>query len=397
LVQEVPVLQPLRDSDAVIIEAVRTPIGKRNGGLAGVHPADLAAPVLRAVLDRPGVDSELVGDVILGCVLQVGEQALNIARSALLGAGYSQDVPGVTVDRQCGSGQQAVNFAAQGVMSGVHDLVVAGGTESMSRVPMFSNIAPGPGLPYGELFRQRYQVTSDVVHQGNSAEMVARKWALSREQLDAFSLESHRRAARAWQEGRFDREVVPVPVGDGQVERDEGIRPDTSLEALSRLKPAFDADGVITAGNSSQISDGAAALLITSYAAARRLSLRPRARIAAMAVTATDPILMLTGPIPATAKVLDRTGLSIDDIGAFEVNEAFAPVVAAWLAETGADSDRVNPNGGAIALGHPLGASGARLMVTLLHEMERTGSRYGLQTMCEGGGTSSATVLELLS
>lgn len=392
--------QPLSDHDAVIIEAVRTPIGKRNGALSGIHPADLAAPVLQAALDRPGVDSSLVGDVILGCVLQVGEQALNIARSALLGAGWSQEVPGVTVDRQCGSGQQAVHFAAQGVMSGVHDVVVAGGTESMSRVPMFSNISPGPGLPYGERFRQRYQVTSEVVHQGNSAEMVARKWGLSRAQLDAFSLESHRRAALAQQEGRFDGEIVPVPTGqDGQhaVVRDEGVRPDTSLEALGRLKPAFEADGVITAGNSSQISDGAAALLITSYAAAKRLGLRPRARIAAMAVTATDPILMLTGPIPVTAKVLTRTGLDIDDIGVFEVNEAFAPVVLAWIAETGASPERVNPNGGAIALGHPLGASGARLMVTLLHEMERRGARYGLQTMCEGGGTSSATVLELLN
>ncbi|HUZ51514.1 MAG TPA: thiolase family protein [Streptosporangiaceae bacterium] len=393
-------LQPLRDNDAVIIEAVRTPVGKRNGALSGVHPADLAAPVLQAVLERPGVDSALVGDLILGCVLQVGEQALNIARSALLGAGWSQDVPGVTVDRQCGSGQQAVSFAAQGVMSGVHDILVAGGTESMSRVPMFSNVTSGPGRPYGELFRERYQVTSDLVHQGNSAEMVARKWGLSREQLDEFSLESHRRAARAQAEGRFGREIVPVVVtgddGPRTVDRDEGVRPGTSLEALARLKPVFEAGGVITAGNSSQISDAAAALLITSYAAAKRLGLTPRARVAAMSVTATDPILMLTGPIPATGKVLARAGLSIDDIGVFEVNEAFAPVVAAWMVETGARHDRVNPNGGAIALGHPLGASGARLMVTLLHEMERSGSQFGLQTMCEGGGTSSATVLELI-
>ncbi|HUY44443.1 MAG TPA: thiolase family protein [Streptosporangiaceae bacterium] len=394
-------LHPLSDNSAVIIEAVRTPIGKRNGGLSGIHPADLAAPVLQAVLDRPGLDSSLVGDVILGCVLQVGEQALNIARSALLGAGWSQDVPGVTVDRQCGSGQQAVSFAAQGVMSGVHDVVVAGGTESMSRVPMFSNVSPGPGLPYGERFRQRYQVTSDFVHQGNSAEMVARKWGLSRAQLDEFSLESHLRAASAQEEERFNREIVPVVAegeyGNRTIDRDEGVRPDTSLAALSRLKPAFEADGVITAGNSSQIADGAAALLITSYRAAKRLGRTPRARIVAMAVAATDPVLMLTGPIPATAKALARTGLTIDDIGVFEVNEAFAPVVEAWIAETGASRERVNPNGGAIALGHPLGASGARLMVTMLHEMERSGSRFGLQTMCEGGGTSSATVLELLS
>jgi acetyl-CoA acyltransferase len=390
----------LKDNDAVIIEAVRTPVGRRNGALSAVHPADLAAPVLQAVLDRPGVDSALVGDLILGCVLQVGEQALNIARSALLGAGWSQDVPGVTVDRQCGSGQQAVHFAAQGVMSGVHDVVVAGGTESMSRVPMFSNVTPGPGLPYGERFRARYGITEDVVHQGNSAEMVARKWALSREQIDEFSLESHRRALQAQAEGRFDREIVPVPVASQSelrtVDADEGPRPDTSMEKLASLRPVFQEDGVITAGNSSQISDGAAALLITSYGAARRMGLTPRARIAAMAVTATDPILMLTGPIPATEKVLARAGLALSDIGLFEVNEAFAPVVEAWLIETGAARERVNVNGGAIALGHPLGASGARLMVTLLHEMERTGARYGLQTMCEGGGTSSGTVLELL-
>ena len=306
----------------------------------------------------------------------------------------------MTVDRQCGSGQQAVHFAAQGVMSGVHDVVVAGGTESMSRVPMFSNVSPGPGLPYGELFRARYHVTGEVVHQGNSAEMVAHKWGLGREQLDQFSLESHRKAARAQAEGRFEREIVPVPVtADGVsdlADRDEGVRPDSSLDALARLKPAFEADGVITAGNSSQISDGAAALLITSAAAARRLGLTPRARIAAMTVAATDPILMLTGPIPATEKVLAKAELSVDDIGVFEVNEAFAPVVEAWIAETGADRERVNPNGGAIALGHPLGASGARLMVTMLHAMERRGARYGLQTMCEGGGTSTATVLELL-
>ncbi len=322
-------LHPLSDSDAVIVEAVRTPVGKRDGGLSGIHPADLAAVILQAVLDRPGVDSSLVGDLILGCVLQVGEQALNIARSAALGAGWSQDVPGVTVDRQCGSGQQAVSFAAQGVMSGVHELVVAGGTESMSRVPMFSNVRSGPGLPYGERFRERYHVSGDLVHQGNSAEMVARKWGLSRARLDEFSLESHRRAARAQAEGRFDREIVPVrvPAGDGErvVARDEGVRPDTSLEALAQLRPVFEADGVITAGNSSQISDGAAALLIASHGAAKRLGLAPRARIAAMAVTATDPILMLTGPIPATAKVLARAGLSVGDIGVFEVNEAFAP------------------------------------------------------------------------
>ncbi len=390
----------LRDHDAVIVEAVRTPVGRRNGGLSGVHPADLAAPVLRAVLDRPGVDSDLVGDVILGCVLQVGEQALNIARSAALGAGYSEDVPGVTVDRQCGSGQQAVHFAAQGVMSGVHDIVVAGGTESMSRVPMFSNVLSGPGLPYGQLFRDRYGLTEDFIHQGNSAEMVAQKWGLSREQLDAFSLESHRRALRAQGEGRFDREIVPVTVtADGEqvvVAKDEGPRADSSLESLARLKTVFSEDGVITAGNASQISDGAAALLVMSYGTARKLGLTPRVLIKTMVVTATDPILMLTGPIPATEKALAKSGLSIADIGVFEVNEAFAPVVEAWLAETGAPRELVNPNGGAIALGHPLGGSGARLMVTLLHEMERTGARFGLQTMCEGGGTSSATILERL-
>ena len=392
-------LRERSDQDAVIVEAVRTPIGKRAGALSSVHPADLAAPPLRAVLERSGLDSDAVGDVIMGCVLQVGEQGLNIARSAALGAGYAESVPGVTVDRQCGSGQQAVNFAAQGIMSGVHDVVVAGGTESMTRVPMFSNVINGPGLPYGELFRSRYGVTEDFVHQGNSAEAVARKWGLTRTQLDEYSVRSHQRAARAQGEHRFEREIVPVTVTDdhrtGIVDTDQGVRPDTSVAALAGLRTVFDEDGVITAGNSSQISDSAAALLITSRAAAKRLGLRPRARIAHMSVTATDPIMMLTGPIPATAMVLDRTGLSIDEIGVFEVNEAFAPVVLAWLAETGADEERVNPNGGAIALGHPLGASGARLMVSLLHEMERTGSRFGLQTMCEGGGTSSGTLLEL--
>lgn len=386
-------------SDAVIVEAVRTPVGKRNGALSGIHPADLAASVLRELLERTALESIVVGDVIMGCVLQVGEQGLNIARSAALGAGYDQTVPGVTVDRQCGSGQQAINFAAQGVMSGVHDIVVAGGTESMSRVPMFSNVANGPGLPYGELFRKRYDLTEDYIHQGKSAEAIARKWNLSRGALDELSLRSQQRAARAQAEGRFEREIVPVAaVIDGQptlVTTDQGVRADTTLADLAGLRTVFDADGVITAGNSSQISDGAAALLVTSRSAARRLGLRPRARIRHMTVTATDPLLMLTGPIPATAKLLARAELSIDDIGVFEVNEAFAPVLGAWLAETGADPDRVNPNGGAIALGHPLGASGARLMVTLLHEMERTGARYGLQTMCEGGGTSSGTLLEL--
>jgi acetyl-CoA acyltransferase len=387
------------DLDAVIVEAVRTPVGKRGGRLSGIHPADLASPVLRGLLERSGLDSDVVGDVIMGCVLQVGEQGLNIARSAALGAGYAESVPGVTVDRQCGSGQQAISFAAQGVMAGVHDVVVAGGTESMSRVPMFSNVLNGPGLPYGEEFRKRYGVTEDFVHQGNSAEAVARKWSLSREELDELSVRSHERAARAQAEGRFEREIEPVATSiEGQpslVDSDEGIRPDASVETLSGLRTAFAEDGVITAGNSSQISDGAAAVMVTSRAAARRLGLRPRARIAHMAVTATDPVLMLTGPIPATAMVLARSGLSIDDIGVFEVNEAFAPVVGAWLVETGADGARVNPNGGAIALGHPLGASGARLMVTMLHEMERSGSRFGLQTMCEGGGTSSGTLLEL--
>jgi acetyl-CoA acetyltransferase family protein len=357
--------------------------------------------VLTALLERTGVDSELVGDLILGCVLQVGEQALNVARSAALGAGWSDTVPGVTIDRQCGSGQQAVNFAAQGVMSGVHDIVVAGGTESMSRVPMFSNIAHGPGKPYGELFRRRYGLEADVIHQGDSAEAVARKWGLTREELDRFSVTSHQRAAHAQQSGRFDREIVGVPVespsGSTVVDRDEGIRPGSNVETLGKLRTVFAADGVITAGNSSQISDGAAAMMVTSRAAADRLGLRPRARIAHMVVTATDPVLMLTGPIPATQKLLARSGLAIDEIGLFEVNEAFAPVVEAWLTETGADRERVNVNGGAIALGHPLGASGARLMVTLLHEMERRGERYGLQTMCEGGGTSSGTLLELES
>jgi acetyl-CoA acetyltransferase family protein len=386
-------------NEAFIVEAVRTPIGRRNGALSDVHPADLAGQVMRGLLDRTQIEPELIEDVILGCVLQVGEQALNVARSAVLCAGLPETIPGVTVDRQCGSGQQAIHFAAQAVMAGTSDVILAGGTESMSRVPMFSNVK-GPGLPYGEGFRERYSVEGEVVHQGNSAERIAEKWGLARQQLDELSLRSNQLAARAREEGRFEREIVEIATANGDgpktVSLDECIRADTSLEALSALKPVFEDDGVVTAGNASQISDGAAAMLLASREGASRLGLRPRARIVGMTVVATDPILMLSGPIPATAKILQRTGIDLAEIDLFEVNEAFASVLGAWLDETGADLDKVNVNGGAIALGHPLGASGARLMVTLLHELERTGGRYGLQTMCEGGGTAQATIIERL-
>lgn len=385
----------LAPNDAVIVEAVRTPIGRRRGVLAEKHAADLGGIVIRAVIERAGVNPELVEDVVFGCVLQVGEQALNVGRNAVLAAGLPETIPAVTIDRQCGSSQQAVHFAAQAVMSGTQDVVVAGGVETMTRVPMFTNVSVG-GRPYGEGFRARYGVEEDVIQQGVSAEAVARKWNLSRQYLDELSLRSHELALRAQREGRFDREIIPVGTVNGTVTADEGPRSDTSLQALGNLRPVFDDTGVVTAGNSSQISDGAAAMLITSAGAARRLGLTPRARVRAMALAATDPVLMLTGPIPATDKVLAKAGLGIDDIDLFEVNEAFASVLGAWLAETGADPSRVNVNGGAIALGHPLGASGARLMTTLLHELERTGGRYGLQTMCEGGGTANATIIEVL-
>jgi len=382
--------------EAVIVEAVRTAVGRRNGRLKDWHPVDLMAEVLTAVVQRTGVDPGLVEDVIVGCVSQVGEQSLNVGRNAALAAGFPETVPGTTVDRQCGSSQQAIHFAAQGVLSGAYDIVIAGGVESMTRVPLGSS-SQGPGVPFGSKMLRRYN--NGLVHQGISAELIAQKWELSREELDAFSLESHRRAARATAEGRFRSQIVPVEVKneDGTTsifDQDEGIRSDTSMEKLASLKPAFKPDGQITAGNSSQISDGAAAVLIMERATAERLGLKPRARFVAFSLAGDNPIMMLTAPIPATYKVLDRAGLTLDQIDLVEINEAFASVVLAWQRETGADFQRVNVNGGAIAIGHPLGASGARLTTVLLHELERSGGRYGLQTMCEGGGMANGTIIE---
>ncbi|KWW97872.1 acetyl-CoA C-acyltransferase [Carbonactinospora thermoautotrophica] len=380
--------------DAVIAAAVRTPVGKRDGGLSGIHPVDLSAHVLDALVQRTGLDPALVDDVIWGCVSQTGEQAVNIARNAVLAAGWPEDVPGVTIDRQCGSSQQALHFAAAGVLSGQYDVAVAGGVESMSRVPMLCTITQGPGAPFGPRMTARYE--NWTFNQGLSAELIAERWNISRAEADEISLESHARAARAIDEGAFAEEIVPVE----DVSVDEGVRRDTSLEKLAGLKPVFREDGLVTAGNSSQISDGAAALLVTTSEKARALGLTPLARVHTCVMAGTDPILMLTGPIPATRKALKRAGLGLADIGAFEVNEAFATVIAAWRREIGQEGDldyaKVNPLGGAIALGHPLGASGARIATTLVHHMRRNGIRYGLQTMCEGGGMANATVFELL-
>jgi acetyl-CoA acyltransferase len=380
--------------DAVIVEAVRTPVGKRDGGLSSIASADLSALVLNALVERAAVDPATVDDVVWGCVSQVGEQAFDIARNAVLSAGWPDSVPGTTVDRQCGSSQQAVHFAAGGLISGQYDVVVAGGVESMTRVPMGSSAAGA--WPYGDGFRRRYG--DQPPHQGIGAEMIADKWELSRQQLDEFGLRSHEKAANAQDEGRFDSQLVAVDVADGsaQVTADEGVRRGSTLDSLAKLGPVFREDGRITAANSSQISDGAAALLMTTSEKARELGLTPIARVHSAVVAADDPIIMLTAPIPATAKALRRSGLSIDEIGAFEVNEAFASVPLAWLAETGADDTALNPNGGAIALGHPLGGSGARIMTTLINHMRDNGIRYGLQTMCEGQGQANATILELL-
>ncbi len=390
--------------NAVIVDAVRTPVGRRNGVLRDIHAVDLAAIPLQAIVERNDLDPGLVDDVIMGNVGQVGEQAYNVGRNALLAAGFPESVPGVTIDRQCGSSQQAVHFAAQAVMSGVQDIVVAAGVESMTRVPMGSSVQNGPGLPFGTRMMERY--ANGLVPQGISAEMIAEKWGISREEMDQISLDSHQRAARATEEGRFETQIVPVEVTDEAgktrlVTRDEGIRPDTSIEKLASLQPAFQVDGKVTAGNSSQISDGAAAILVMGEDVAERLGYRPRAVVRTMTMAGVDPVIMLTGPIPATEKALVRSGLSIDDIDLFEVNEAFASVIAAWRMEYGGTDpmalwERTNVNGGAIALGHPLGGSGARVMTTLLHELERTGGRYGLQTMCEGGGMANATILERL-
>ena len=376
--------------DAVIVDAVRTPVGKRGGGLAGVHPVDLSAHVLEALAQRTGLDPALVEDVIWGCVSQTGEQAVNVARNAALAAGWPEDVVGVTIDRQCGSSQQAVHFAAAGVISGQYDVAVAGGVESMSRVPMLCTVTQGPGLPFGPRMSERYD--NALVPQGTSAELVAARWGLSRTALDEIAARSHERAGAATENGAFLGQLTPV----GDVKADEGIRAGSTVETLAGLRTPFAQDGVVTAGNSSQISDGAAALLITTSERARELGWTPLARLHSFATAGVDPITMLTAPIPATARVLARAGLALDEIGAFEVNEAFASVIGAWLAETGADVGRVNPLGGAIALGHPLGGSGARLMTTLVHHLRDEGHRYGLQTMCEGGGMANATVLERL-
>jgi acetyl-CoA acyltransferase len=375
--------------EAVIVEAVRTPVGRRGGALAACHPVDLLGLTLAEIVRRSGVSSELVDDVIAGCVTQAGEQSWNVARNALLAADFSESVCGTTIDRQCGSSQQAAHFAAQGVLSGAYELAIACGVESMTRVPLGAN-ANGPGLPFGPRMQARYR--AGLVPQGISAELIAERWELERTELDAFALESHRRAAAAQDGGAFDAQIVAV----GEFARDEGIRRETSAEKLAALKPAFKADGVVTAGNSSQISDGASALLIAEIRTAKRLGLRPRARFVSFALAGDSPILMLTAPIPATRKILERTGLTLADIDRIEINEAFASVVLAWRKETGADLSRVNVNGGAIALGHPLGASGTRLLTDLLCELERSGGRYGLVVMCEGGGMANATLIERL-
>ena len=383
-------------TNAVIIDAVRTPMGKRNGSLKDWHPVDLAAHTLRALVERSDLDPALVDDVIMGCVMQVGDQAGNVGRNAALAAGFPESVTGTSIDRQCGSSQQAAHFAAQGVMAGAYDVVIAAGVESMTRVPMGASFLPG-SMPFGPKVFERF----DLIPQGISAERIAEKWDISRLANDEFALQSQLRAARATDEGRFDREIIPVPVttdeGEQMFARDETFRPDTTIEKLASLKPAFQPEGgVITAGNSSQISDGAAATLIMSDEKALALGLTPRARFVEFALAGVDPVMMLTGPIPATTKILERAKMKISDMDLVEINEAFAPVVLAWEKEHHPDMDRVNVNGGAIALGHPLGCSGSRLMATLLNELERSGGRYGLQTMCEGGGMANATIIERL-
>jgi acetyl-CoA acyltransferase len=383
--------------EAVIIDAVRTPLGRRNGSLSDWHPADLAAETLKALSERNSLDPVLVDDVIMGCVSQVGEQTFNIGRNAVLGAGWPDSVPGVTIDRQCGSSQQSVHFAAQGVMAGAYEVVVAAGVESMTRVPMGSSMTSGQ--PFGEKMRERYQ--DSLIPQGLSAEMISERWNIPREELDGYAYDSQMRALKATEEGRFENEIVPIDVKVdgvvGSLTTDGGIRPETTPEKLASLRPAFKEDGVVTAGNSSQITDGSAAILIMSRDKADELGLKPRAKFVSFSLAGTDPVSMLTGPIPATEKVLAKAGLSHDDIDLYEVNEAFAAVIGAWLRETGVPWDKVNVNGGAIALGHPLGASGARLMTTLLNELERSGGRYGLQTMCEGGGLANGTIIESLA
>ena len=395
---------------AVLVDVIRTAGGKRNGALSGWHPADLAGEVLKQLAERNNLDPERIDDVIMGCVSQIGAQSLNVGRNAVLAAGFPESVPATTVDRQCGSSQQAAHFAAQGVMAGAYDIAIAAGVETMSLVPMGASFGDvrKTGFPFGDLVGLRYADAGGLVPQGISAELIAEKWGLTRDDLDAFGLESQVRAARAISEGRFDNEIVGVEkrtrdkeTGDivrhGDLHTvDEGVRSDATADGLARLKPAFKEDGKITAGNSSQICDGASAALIMSEAKAAELGLTPRARFHTFSLAGVDPIMMLTGPIPATHKAIERSGLSIDDIDLFEVNEAFAPVVLAWAKETGGDLAKTNVNGGAIALGHPLGGSGTKLLATLLNELERTGGRYGLQTMCEGGGLANATIIERL-
>jgi acetyl-CoA acyltransferase len=388
--------------EAVIVEAVRTPVGKKNGSLSGWHPVDLLAETLKAAVERTGIDPARVDDHISGCVSQTGEQGINIARNAWLATGFPEEVPSTTIDRQCGSSQQAAHFAAQGVLAGVYDLVIASGIEHMSRVPMGVTASQGPGFPFSQRLMDRYE--GGLVPQGVSAEIIAERWGLSRRQLDDFSARSHERAAKATEEGRFDREIHPIKIegesGTEVFERDEGIRYPVNLEKMATLPTPFKDNGVVTAGNSSQISDGSSAIVIASREKAEELGLRPRARFHAFALAGVDPITMLTGNVPATKKVLERGGLRLEDVDAIEINEAFASVVLSWKQDLeipdGWFEERVNPNGGAIALGHPLGASGGRLMTSLLHELERREGRYGLQTMCEGGGMSNATILERL-
>ena len=385
---------------AVIVDAVRTPLGRRNGKLKDWHPVDLAAETLKALQGRTGVNPGTVDDVVMGCVMQVGEQAFNIGRNAVLAAGWPDSVPATTIDRQCGSSQQAAHFAAQGVIAGAYDVVVAAGVEVMTRVPMGSAMADGKfGFPFGPAVSARYAPEGGLVPQGISAELIADKWGITRDDMDRFGARSQQLARQATDEGRFMGQIIPVLGADGEyMTVDEGLR-DTTMETLGALKPAFRTEeegGRVTAGNSSQITDGAAAMLIMSEERARRLGLRPRARFVSFALAGDDPRLMLSAPIPATVRALAKAGLTMDDIDLVEINEAFASVVLAWEKELHPDMSKVNVNGGAIALGHPLGASGARLMTTLLNELERTGGRYGLQTMCEGGGMANATIIERL-
>ena len=385
---------------AVIVDAIRTPLGKRNGKLQNWHPVDLAAETLKALISRTGIDPAVIDDVIMGCVMQVGEQGVNIGRNAVLAAGWPDSIPGTTIDRQCGSSQQAAHFAAQGVIAGAYDVVVAAGVEVMTRVPMGSSMADGKfGFPFGPAVAARYESEGGLVGQGISAELIADKWGISRDDMDAFGVRSQEYAARATREGRFQAEILPVLGADGtMMTADEGLR-DTTRESLGKLKPSFrpeEEGGRVTAGNSSQITDGSSAILIMSEEKAKALGLTPRARFVDFSLAGADPRFMLTAPIPATHKVLQRAGMNIDQMDLVEINEAFASVVLAWEKEIHPDMNKVNVNGGAIALGHPLGCSGARLMTTLLNELERTGGRYGLQTMCEGGGMANATIIERL-